>query len=69
MEFSGAGAGAENSIFFRLRLQQKSTAPGGSGSVTLVPRKHFKKKATDTCFLPYFYSPTFSFLQRSCQEP
>ena len=29
-----AGAGAENIIFFRLRLrlQQKTTAPGGSGS-------------------------------------
>ena len=37
MEFSGAGAGvgAEISIVFRLRLQQKSTAPGGSGSETL----------------------------------
>ena len=34
---AGAGAGAENIIFFRLRLrlQQKTTAPGGSGSATL----------------------------------
>ena len=33
MEFSRAGVGAENSIVFR--LQQKSTAPCGSGSETL----------------------------------
>ena len=32
---AGVGAGAENGIIFRLRLQQKSTAPGGSGSATL----------------------------------
>ena len=31
MDFSGdgAGVGAESSIIVRLRLQQKSTAPGG----------------------------------------
>ena len=41
MGFSGAGAGvgAENSIIFRLRLQQKSTAPDGSGFETLVKKK------------------------------
>ena len=34
-----AGAGAENMIFFWLQLQQKTTAPDGSGSATLLNYK------------------------------